>query len=116
MTAESTTETFQDVIRDFEGNDVAAEIAQIETVLALVEQMAGIAGEARHTDPHRLAQAYRRAPSIVRRRFRALLGEAARIAATGAEALIERRQAAAAQLLATSLRSRFDDLEATVGA
>ena len=90
----------------------ASHFAQLCAVLALVEQMAPD-GAPRDPTPEaeQIAAAYRRAPTVARRRFDSLAREVSVIAAGGVEALIASDGAPeAAAKLAAELRRDVERL------
>lgn len=97
--------------------DDAGHFAQLAAVLALVEKMA--ADEAPCDllpEAGAIADAYRRAPAVARRRFDALSREASAIATAGVEALIASDGAPeAAAWLAAELRRAIERLARLVG-
>lgn len=110
--------------------EAARALLRLRDVLALVERMAGVDAPSARRDPideraldegAALALAYAHAPSVARRRFDALAGEAAGFAAAGLRALIEHKQrsgrecAPAARQLARDMRSSIEAMTRMIG-
>ena len=111
--------------------EAARALLRLRGVLALVERMAGIdaplvlqdpIGEEMLHEGAAFALAYAHAPSVARRRFDALAGEAAGFAAAGLRALIQHKQlsgrecAPAALQLARDMRQSLDAMARVIGA
>jgi hypothetical protein len=105
--------------------DAGGQAEQLSEVLALVEEIAGLApsacGDAALEAAARLSAAYAAAPPVSQRRFDARAAATARWAATGVETLLglqeaERPCAPAAGALARALRNALAELARAVGA
>lgn len=94
------------------------QVAQLGAILALVEEMGGMA----NADPVPLAdqsalrQAMAGAPDIARQRFEALIAEGAELASTGVRALLDRKaNPAASRHLAGQLRAQLHRAAGLIG-
>ncbi|MFL6862573.1 MAG: hypothetical protein ACJ8DZ_06190 [Allosphingosinicella sp.] len=105
--------------------DAGGQAAQLGEVLALVEEIAGLAasarGDAALEAAARVSAAYAAAPPVAQRRFDARAAATARWAATGVETLLKLQDAGkpsapAAGALAKALRGALAELARMAGA